>query len=85
MNDSDLAELQKDLINLLSKHIDPEDPGTLLRSSGVLLKVAIQLYTVGLKNNQDIEKVLDFAKTSIDPLRKQTINYILENEKRVLH
>ena len=83
MEDDKLMELQKDLYTVIEKYILPDDDmQSLLLTSGVLLKTAIQLYTVGLVDDREVEKILEFAKESIQPLRETTTEMIGE---RTLH
>ncbi len=83
MEDDKLIELQKDLYTVIEKYILPDDDmQSLLLTSGVLLKTAIQLYTVGLVDDREVEKILEFAKESIQPLRETTTEMIGE---RTLH
>ena len=49
MKDDKLIELQKDLYTVIEKYVLPDDDmQSLLLTSGVLLKTAIQLYTVAV-------------------------------------
>lgn len=83
MEEEKLIELQKDLYTVIEKYIKPDDNmQSLLLTSGVLLKTAIQLYTVGLVDDREVERVLDYAKESIQPLRETTTEMIGE---RTLH
>jgi len=83
MKDDKLIELQKDLYTVIEKYVLPDDDmQSLLLTSGVLLKTAIQLYTVGLVDDREVEKILEFAKESIQPLRETTTEMIGE---RTLH
>ena len=69
---------------VVEKYIQPDNIQSLLITSGILLKTAIQLYTVGLLDNEEVEKILDFAKDSIEPLREKTTEMI-DIENRTLH
>ena len=83
MEDEELMQLQKEIYSLLEKYIKPDDNmQSLLLTSGILLKTAIQLYTVGLVDNAEVERILDFSKESIQPLRETTTEMIGE---RTLH
>ncbi len=84
MTDEELIKLQQDLFIVVEKYIHPEDIQSLLLTSGVLLKTAIQLYTVGLVDNAEVEKILDFSKSSIEPLRERT-KEMIDIENRTLH
>ncbi len=83
MEDEELMQLQKEIYSILEKYIKPDDNmQSLLLTSGILLKTAIQLYTVGLVDNAEVERILDFSKESIQPLRETTTEMIGE---RTLH
>jgi len=84
VTDEELIKLQQDLFIVVEKYIHPEDIQSLLLTSGVLLKTAIQLYTVGLVDNAEVEKILDFSKSSIEPLRERT-KEMIDIENRTLH
>ena len=84
MTDEELIKLQQDLFIVVEKYIHPEDIQSLLLTSGVLLKTAIQLYTVGLVDNAEVERILDFSKSSIEPLRERT-KEMIDIENRTLH
>jgi len=84
MTNEELTKLQQDIFVVVEKYIHPEDVQSLLVTSGVLLKTAIQLYTVGLTDNAEVEKILDFSKSSIEPLREKT-KEMLDIENRTLH
>ena len=83
MEDEELMQLQKEIYSILEKYIKPDDNmQSLLLTSGILLKPAIQLNTVGLVDNAEVERILDFSKESIQPLRETTTEMIGE---RTLH
>tara|TARA_B100000424_G_scaffold153060_1_gene116930 strand:+ start:4777 stop:5028 length:252 start_codon:yes stop_codon:yes gene_type:complete len=83
VEDEELMQLQKEIYSILEKYIKPDDNmQSLLLTSGILLKTAIQLYTVGLVDNAEVERILDFSKESIQPLRETTTEMIGE---RTLH
>lgn len=84
MTEEELIKLQQDIFTVVDKYIHPDDIQSLLLTSGVLLKTAIQLYTVGLVDNEEVEKILDFSKSSIEPLREKT-KLMIDIENRTLH
>ena len=84
MTDEELIKLQQEVFSVVEKYIQPDDIQSLLLTSGILLKTAIQLYTVGLVDNEEVERILDFAKDSIEPLREKTTEMI-DIENRTLH
>ena len=61
--------LYKDIFNLITPYIKPNDPDSLLMTSGTLLAVAMQLYTAMYKDNKTIETILENAKESLPQLR----------------
>ena len=86
MTNEELTKLQQDIFVVVEKYIHPDDVQSLLLTSGVLLKTAIQLYTVGLLDNEEVEKILDFSKSSIEPLREKTKEMLdIDIENRTLH
>ena len=85
MTDEELIKLQQDIFNVVDKYIHPDDIQSLLLTAGILLKTAIQLYTAGLVDNEEVERILDFSKSSIEPLRERTKEMIIDSENRTLH
>jgi uncharacterized membrane protein (DUF106 family) len=61
--------LYNDIYKLISPYIKPNDPESLLMTSGTLLAISIQLYTAMYKDNETIEKILENAKESLPKLR----------------
>ena len=84
MTDEEIIVLQQEVFSVVEKYIQPDDIQSLLLTSGILLKTAIQLYTVGLVDNEEVEKILDFSKSSIEPLREKT-KLMIDIENRTLH
>tara|TARA_B100001778_G_C18209401_1_gene459332 strand:- start:94 stop:351 length:258 start_codon:yes stop_codon:yes gene_type:complete len=85
MEDERVIELQQDIYTIIEKYIEVDDNmESLLLTSGLLLKTAIQLYTVGLSSDEEVERVLEFAKESIEVLREST-SEMIDVDKRTLH
>ena len=84
MTDEELIKLQQDVFNVVDKYIHPDDVHSVLLTAGVLLKTAIQLYTAGLIDNAEVERILDFSKSSIESLREKT-KEMIATENRTLH
>ena len=67
--EKDQIILQKDLHKLISSYIRPNEPESLLMTSGTLLAISIQLYTAMYKNDEIIAEILENAKESLPKLR----------------
>lgn len=77
-----LLVLQNDLWKLVNTHIGGQGQSSeVLSTSGMMLKVALQLYTILMSDNE-IEKTLDHIKLTIPDLRDKMENLLGE---RVLH
>ena len=57
------------IYKLINPHIKPNNPHSLLMTSGTLLAIAIQLYTAMYKKDEDIVMILDGVKDSLPKLR----------------
>tara|TARA_R100000306_G_C4289596_1_gene99353 strand:- start:184 stop:459 length:276 start_codon:yes stop_codon:yes gene_type:complete len=68
--DKDQIILYNDIYKLISPYIKPNDPDSLLMTSGTLLAISIQLYTAMYKDDDPIEKILENAKESLPKLRE---------------
>jgi|TARA_R110000824_G_scaffold191858_2_gene373639 hypothetical protein len=70
----ELTEDQKDLYSkiykLIDPHIKPNNPNSLLMTSGTLLAIAVRLYTAMYKKDEDIVMILDNVKDSLPKLRE---------------
>ena len=61
--------LYNDIYKLITPCIKPDNPDSLLMTSGTLLAIAVQLYTALYKNDETIEMILENAKESLPKLR----------------
>ena len=61
--------LYNDVYKLITPYIKPDNPDSLLMTSGTLLAIAVQLYTALYKNDETIEMILENAKESLPKLR----------------
>ena len=61
--------LYNDIYKLITPYIKPDNPDSLLMTSGTLLAIAVQLYTALYKNDETIEMILENAKESLPKLR----------------
>ena len=61
--------LYNDVYKLITPYIQPDNPDSLLMTSGTLLAIAVQLYTALYKNDETIEMILENAKDSLPKLR----------------
>ena len=66
--------LYNDIYKLITPCIKPDNPDSLLMTSGTLLAIAVQLYTSLYKNDATIEMILDNAKESLPKLRESIKN-----------
>ena len=81
MDDLKLKEINHELWDVVNKHVGPEDRGVLLALSGSMIKIAIELYTVILEDN-DIQSVLQTVAEDITKMRENMQQNIGE---RTLH
>ena len=68
--DKEQIVLYNDIYKLISPYIKPNDPDSLMMTSGTLLAISIQLYTALYKDDDSIEKILENAKESLPKLRE---------------
>ena len=64
--------LQRDLLKLISPYVRPDEPESLLMTSGTLLANSMQLYIAMYKNDEVIKNILENAKESLSQLREST-------------
>ena len=76
-----MRQVQKELWDVVNNHIGPEDRSNLLMLSGSMIKIAIELYTVILEDD-DIEGVLEVVANDLPQIRAKMSEKIGE---RVLH
>ena len=82
MNDIErISLIEKELWDVVNNHVGPEDRTAVLALSGCMIKVALQLYTIVLRD-EDIEGVLEVVAEDIPKLRANMQSQIGE---RTLH
>ena len=64
--------LQRDLLKLISPYVRPDEPESLLMTSGTLLANSMQLYIAMYKNDEVIKAILENAKESLSKIREST-------------
>ena len=64
MDTDELQVIQKKLWDIVNEHVGPTDQAQLLGTSGMMLKVALELYTVVL-DDEAIEGLLQTVAASI--------------------
>ena len=80
--DSDLLlQIQKELWDVVNSHIEPQEVQKVFALSGSMMKIAVQLYTVVLED-EEIETMLSVIKSDIPTIRKTMTEKM---GKRVLH
>ena len=80
--DSDLLlQIQKELWDVVNSHIEPQEVQKVFALSGSMMKIAVQLYTVVLED-EEIETMLSVVKSDIPTIRKTMAEKM---GKRVLH
>jgi hypothetical protein len=67
--DKDQIVLYNEIYKLITPYVKPDDPNSLLMTSGTLLAIAIQLYTAMYKDDETIAEILENAKESLPKLR----------------
>ena len=56
---NDMEKLAKDIWEVIGRNLENKDnKNALLSSAAVLLKTSIELYTISLKENSDIERLI---------------------------
>ena len=63
-----ISAIEKELWDVVNNHVGPEDRSAVLALSGCMIKVALQLYTIILRD-EDIECVLEVVAEDIPKLR----------------
>ena len=81
MDEKQLIEFQNELWKLTQKYVESEDSTSVLVMSGLMLKVAMQLYSVVLTDEAIID-LLDYVKTNIPETSEKMKELIGE---RTLH
>jgi len=80
---SDIAAIQQDLWNVVSKYLGPQDSDAsgLFAVSGSMMKISLQLYTIVMKD-QEIKDTLEEISTDLPSLRKKMYDKLGD---RILH
>jgi|TARA_R110002020_G_scaffold154730_4_gene335414 hypothetical protein len=80
---SDIADIQQDLWNVVSKYLGPHDSDAagLFAVSGSMMKISLQLYTIVMKD-QEIKDTLEEISTDLPSLRKKMYDKLGD---RILH
>jgi len=81
MDEKQLIEFQNELWKLTQKYVESENSTSVLVTSGMMLKVAMQLYSVVL-TDEAIMDLLDHVKTNIPETSEKMKELIGE---RTLH
>ena len=81
MDEKQLIEFQNELWKLTQKYVESENSTSVLVTSGMMLKVAMQLYSVVL-SDEAIMDLLDHVKTNIPETSEKMKELIGE---RTLH
>jgi hypothetical protein len=74
-----MQSLQREVYELVQKQVKSDDITTAYMCAGILMKTAIELYTIGM-DDENIENLFDTVKESIPDIRSK-----LALEKPVLH
>jgi len=81
MNEKQLIEFQNELWKLTQKYVESDDSTNVLTMSGMMLKVAMQLYSVVL-TDEAIMDLLDYVKINVPETSEKMKELIGE---RTLH
>ena len=81
MNEKQLIEFQNELWKLTQKYVESDDSTNVLTMSGMMLKVAMQLYSVVL-TAEAIMDLLDYVKINVQETSEKMKELIGE---RTLH
>ena len=82
IDDKELHEIAQKLWDIVNDHVGPTEKEELLATSGMMLKTALELYTVVL-TDAEIEHLLDhIVKTALPQNRAKMVQKIGE---RTLH
>jgi|TARA_Y100000296_G_C5093450_1_gene216115 hypothetical protein len=79
--DDKLMQIQKELWDVVNQYLGPQDVTILYALSGSMLKIAIELYTTVLKD-EDIESMLGVATNDIPKMRQSMVEKV---GQRTLH
>jgi len=81
MDNTELMAINQKLWDVVNEHVGPTDSTQLLATGGMMLKVALELYTVVLSDD-DIGKLLETVKAAIPQNRAKMKSMLGE---RTLH
>jgi len=80
---NDMEKLAKDIWEVISRNLENKDnKNNLLISAAVLLKTSIELYTIALKEDSDIERLITEEVVPSIPKLRDRMKHI---EKPTLH
>ena len=82
MKDEELQEISRKLWDIVNEHVGPTDKTELLATSGMMLKTALELYTVVL-SDEEIEHLLDHVVKNALPQNRAKMSEKMGG--RVLH
>ena len=82
MKDEELQEISRKLWDIVNEHVGPTDKTELLATSGMMLKTALELYTVILSDDE-IENLLDHGVRNAIPQNRAKMTEKMG--ERVLH
>ena len=82
MKDEELQEISRKLWDIVNEHVGPTDKTELLATSGMMLKTALELYTVILSDDE-IENLLDHVVRNAIPQNRAKMTEKMGG--RVLH
>ncbi|SVA19731.1 uncharacterized protein METZ01_LOCUS72585 [marine metagenome] len=82
MEDEELQIISQQLWDIVNEHVGPTDKTQLLATSGMMLKTALELYTVVL-SDEEIENLLDHVVRNAIPKNRAKMSEKLG--ERVLH
>ena len=82
MKDEELQIISQQLWDIVNEHVGPTDSTQLLATSGMMLKTALELYTVIL-SDEEIENLLDHVVRNAIPQNRAKMSEKLG--ERTLH
>lgn len=65
-----MREFAQEIYKACEKRVSPTEINTAYMCAGVLMKIAIEMYTVGMKN-EDIVSLLEVVGESVPDIRKR--------------
>ena len=82
MKDEELQEISRKLWDVVHEHVGPTDSTDLLATSGMMMKTALEVYTVVL-SDEEIEHLLDHVVKNALPQNRAKMSEKMGG--RVLH